>query len=528
MPVLGATSDPFSPFRGAYVPKGSLDVWRSVRSLSASQLIEIVVFGDSTSSGSTTDPVKAEYSWTQKLRALFAAAGYTDGGRGLVYADSNDTTPLNGDPLTTIVSQTGFNAGAVAFSIRPGSITSTTAADAITLQGVCTAIRIQYSRIAGTTGSFSYAVDGGSPVTVTTGGIASEVGGNVVQVSGLTLGTHTVTIVNLGGGISFPPPAGTTTLTTGTLAAGTYDYKVTRVPTGGTGETLGTATTPITLGGAAGVTITSAHNGSGTFKYYRRTNSTGSYLLVGTLVNTAGAGGFDNFTDDGSATPGAAAPSTDTSNDPATKTVSFNVDFVKSVGIVVHKDATSGASTSTYFQLPNPSLGSFGAELSLGLVLGTNGEATAWQGTSRATSPPARNVKLAVCALGVNDLQGISLASSGGPTNTEQANADRAAALMVNNVTNFVRLCRAGSIDPLIVVPHFDLAQNGYTWGGQFAAALHGVARGLNCAVVDFNEAIRPISTMVARGLGAPAVHSTAATYDAEAQLVFDLLTAAA
>jgi hypothetical protein len=85
-----------------------------------------------------------------------------------------------------------------------------------------------------------------------------------------------------------------------------------------------------------------------------------------------------------------------------------------------------------------------------------------------------------------------------------------------------VRLARAAGADPLVVVPHFDMASHAHTWGGEFirAAWSSGVANG--CAVVDFNTAIRPVSTMVARGLGTPGVHSDYRAYDAEATFLWN------
>lgn len=201
--------------------------------------------------------------------------------------------------------------------------------------------------------------------------------------------------------------------------------------------------------------------------------------------------------------------------------MAINADFIRSAGIVFHKNAISGNTSRTYFDVVNPAVGAFNAQLMLGVAPGVTGAAGGFDWGMAKLGGNYRKPALAISAVGINDLQGLPLAAEGGPTTAEQDAANRAAAQYENNLLHFVRLARAADADPLIVVPHFDMALHGHTWGGQFIRAAWAVGIGSGCAVVDFNEAIRPLSTMVARGLGDPGVHAAKPTYDAEADFLW-------
>jgi hypothetical protein len=406
MPVLGnsaaAASGVVKP--GVYLPQGWNTNWKAARDAAGASMAEVAIFGDSTTYGActTTSPSAVPiYSWINKLRSLSVAAGYQDGGPGIVYLDTTDNH--NFDGIVYQVAKTGF-AGGISFTHNPGAQVSTTIGDTITMQGRGSTVRIWYTKQAAM-GSFSYSIDGGTAVNVNAN--LAGFSADVVTVTGLTDAVHTVTITNLGGGSS----------------------------------------------------------------------------------NTA----------------------------------AVNVAFQRSTGVVYNKYAVSGNTTSTWFALTNPTIGQFGTQLALGLTPGITGTPPNsqydWSTQKLGASYP--HPALAISALGVNDMQGLSLAAAGGASSAEQDAANRAIALLENNLMHFVRLCRAADTDPLLVIPHLDIALHGHEFGGQFSRAIWGVGLSTGCAVVDFNQAIRPVGTMIARGLGAPGVHAEVGTYDAEATFLW-------
>jgi VCBS repeat-containing protein len=400
MPVLGAASSSAQTKRGVYLPTGWNTVWKAARDAHASARTEVAIFGDSTTFGSATGTPNF-YSWVQKLRVLSVGAGYTDGGRGI--AGLSDTAGMSGaEGIPIIQSTSGGTWGPSGDGydvLNTETPRSNVNGATIVFQGYGTACRLHYTKL-GTTGTFTYAVDGGSPTTVNALGAATTADSVIIALGGTDSTLHTVTVVN----------------------------------TGSSQETRVVA------------------------------------------------------------------------------------EFMKTNGIVYHKHAISGISSSTFFGRQLPSFGNWTTEVALGLTPGTSGSANAFGwGMPIGAKPRYRNVSLAICALGVNDLQGVTIVAEGSPTTAEQDAANRATADYKNNLANFVRLTRAAEADPLIVVPHFDLAARGHTWGGQFAQAAWDAGMAEGCGVVNFNEAFRPVSTMVARGLGGPDVHSDYRTYDAEA-----------
>jgi hypothetical protein len=199
------------------------------------------------------------------------------------------------------------------------------------------------------------------------------------------------------------------------------------------------------------------------------------------------------------------------------------VAFLRSTGITYNKYAISGNTTSTWFGTTNPTVGNFWTQLPLGLTPGVTGAPANvpfdWGTAKLGAGYP--HPSLALCVLGINDMQGLSITNEGNPSSAERQAASDAVAQATNNVLHFVRLCRAADIDPVVVVPHLDIALHGHTYAGQYASALWGVGLSAGCAVVDFNQAVRPIGTMVARGLGSPGVHAEVGTYDAEATFLW-------
>lgn len=111
--------------------------------------------------------------------------------------------------------------------------------------------------------------------------------------------TQNMTVI--GEQITPAQPGSSTSTTGGTLAAGTYSYRVTAVMNG-TESGPSTAKTQVTTGATSTVTITwTAVGGAGSYKVYGRTG--GSELLMATVTAPT-----VQFIDDGSLTPAGALP----------------------------------------------------------------------------------------------------------------------------------------------------------------------------------------------------------------------------
>ena len=140
-----------------------LDKWRAARDGAAKKRAELVLFGDSTAFGSSGSPV---VPWIYRVRALSAAAGYKDGGRGNISWADAILKPAPNEPADTpnsIVSKTGFGGSNINgttsltyFDSKVRAIPSPCRATAS--RSVCT---YQTSWVSGV---FSYAVDG-APAT---------------------------------------------------------------------------------------------------------------------------------------------------------------------------------------------------------------------------------------------------------------------------------------------------------------------------------------------------------------------------
>lgn len=208
---VGSTTNPQS---GLWVPRGSLDRWKAARGLHASQLVEVVCFGDSTtygqtSSGNATNSAN-NYSIVQKMRALALAAGFTDGGLGV--RGFNDTANMSGsDALAHIQSNAGSFVVSTTNSnplLTAGLFTSNQAnSSACVVQGKGTKARIWYHQVgsgASVAQTMTYAVDGGSTTSVN--GFSSTAR-DKIQCAEVTLGaygTHTLTFtVTASGPIDF-------------------------------------------------------------------------------------------------------------------------------------------------------------------------------------------------------------------------------------------------------------------------------------------------------------------------------------
>lgn len=197
MPVLGSVSaasgiDTSTP--GVWIPNGWGSIWRPARTAHASARPEAVFFGDSTTFGQTV--TGTNFSWVQQVRARSIAAGYTDGGYGGV--NLNDIASLTApDNLAPLVSAGPF-VQSDADNVMGVAGWMASAAGTITFQFKGTAARIWYSkRDSSNAAQFTYAVDGGSTTAVDTTSTALTYG--LAYVSGLTEGTHTITVTYTGG-----------------------------------------------------------------------------------------------------------------------------------------------------------------------------------------------------------------------------------------------------------------------------------------------------------------------------------------
>lgn len=515
--------------RGYYVPAGSLDVWKAARNNANNELVEIVIFGDSTTSGSCYDPPansNSIYSWTQRLRARILAAGFKDGGRGIVA--TNEIAPgMNPDGITAISAVTGFASSDNNGALLTDSFKSVAGADAFTVSGKGTAIRLLITKLAAA-GGFTYSIDGGAAVTVesTFNGFTGDA---ILAASGLTEGTHTCRIVNLGGSLFGPPTitdAGTGGFGTGenpNLTTGqAYDYVITTVTA--SGETVAsnviTKTESFTTPNRVSLLLNIANNGAQSYNVYRRNSGVGVYGRLQTAVAPVGGAGatsgFTAITDNGSAAPNAGVnpPSTSTAGRNATNsTVQLVPAFIRATGIVIHKAGISGISSSSYFSSQNPNLGNYPAQLLVGVTPGVPSSGGAQYGWAQpeAAHPAFPRCRLVIWALGINDQQG----------SVSQATATAAAALQLDNMAIWARMARSAGADPLVVIPHYSLAANNHVYAGEFITATAAGAKAMSLPIVDFNEAIGPAG-LYPSSIGVAAVHATQATYNLEADFLWD------
>lgn len=200
MPVLGSSSTSSSGVtkRGIIIPEGSLDVWRAARATHASQRVEAVIVGDSTwwgqvSAGDTNPGSNFydvdNYSPVAKIRELSLAAGYTDGGPGIVgLFDSAGSLGTPADPVDR--GYTATQAGSVTTLLSTYS-PALGATQTVTYRPTTSQVRLWYWA-SGDSGSFTYSVNGAAAVTVTPG--TTLAWGSTV-ISGFTAGVTTNTLV---------------------------------------------------------------------------------------------------------------------------------------------------------------------------------------------------------------------------------------------------------------------------------------------------------------------------------------------
>lgn len=503
------------------IPAGSLESLRAGFLAAATTPCDIVYFGDSTGfgSGGFGGPPR-------KIRDLLTiTAGLTDGGRGV--ANPNDTAVSSGENLAPVLSRAGFNLAAQAYDpLATDTYASTTANDVVTFQGKGTAVRIHAGRTGGGSGRYTYSIDGGAAVIVDGAGtVTADV--QTIYVGGLAEGTHTLAITNLANSV-VPPPNGGGAFwngasaggTGGTVPVGNYEIVATGItPSGETAASIISSAFALTAGqninlsadcrnsNAAGVT---------TIRFFARFNGAGAFGFIGSTP-IAASNAFTSFTWTGS--PALAAGTNPPSVSTAglygtTARCAVTVDFVRAVGVVVHKQSVSGIATATFFD-PTKSANSAFANANSLAALGmqqfsttTSPNGSDW-GLSAAAKPTTRRPRAAIFALGINDQQPV----------TTEALATTSVLSMVEGFGLFVRMCRQIGCDPIMVVPHYIFSSGANLYSSRFRQAAVAAAVAHGCAWVDYNTALGPVGVNVSVG-----PHISQTGYDIEGQFIYDKL----
>jgi hypothetical protein len=487
-----------------YLPTGWLASWAAIRALHASQLVEISIMGDSTTYGAGAS---TNIGWPYETRRLAVAAGYTNGGQGLclLYGDNTAWQGYveNLCPWTQRWAGTGTNIFGPGVQ---GAMNTGTAADTAILQLRGTRIRLYYAKY-NTIGEFTYQVDGGSVVTIN-GFDGAQADTGVIDITGLTEGVHTLTVVNVGSRPQ-PIPFSNGNLAqdfpgSGALAAGNYQYKTTGINAAGD-ETLPFTSNVVPVDGAGrSVTMLWANftgfgNTATGYRTYRSFNGGAFQFLVETVK---GGGAYNLTADNGSITPTATAPPTVATftRDPTANYSGIAVEAIRATGLVFHKDATSGNVFNTY-GLDGAAYNNFPHQVPLGL------NHVGPLGTAPAARPPWRTPRLALEALGINNQQA-------GQSSTT---------LVTNGVTNFITVALAAGALPVVVIPHYSRSASPVN-AKPFIDATKSICEAAGVPWLDFNAAL----DLADFGNTADDPHLGQIGYDAEGAFVWSLLQASA
>lgn len=471
--VFATVSDEYNG-GGFRIPVGSLDTWRAARDAASSARAEVVCMGDSTTYGSG-----ATYGWPMRMRVNSIAAGYADGGRGMV--QSGDSAGASGptDNMSSIVSASGFAGGDNVDYIDNGVVwKSSTVGNTLVLQGYGRYIRLHYTQYK-SCGNFTYSVDGGTAVAITDANInasssqAVKTGAVWIDTGDTNDGLHTITIVNTGAIV--PAPSITTfsssNQTPGISPTPATKYYVATV-TDSAGESLPSAEFAKTFANSANdggtiqvtpglfqsttslvkATIYRADVSGG--PYYKLSDSTGSTSTVFT------------YTEVGNATDGVTQPPSvsHTTYSTSAKEVRVLPDFLKGKGLVWHQNARSGATHGSFFLDPTATAcNNWPAEVAMGLVQQTSPK-------TPAAHPQFRDMKLLLLALGINTQQG-STPWDAGPSR--------------RGTENGITYGQAAGADVVVVIEHYKYGSNpsyapAYIDAQKQAAVFYG------CAWVDF------------------------------------------
>ena len=185
------SATPAQPFLS--LPAGWDTAWKAAKANAGSQRVNVVGIGDSILAGQNATDILIDSAWARLRASLLAANGNALGGDhyGLLYSALYGM-PTATYPLTVNASATGFYCGFNYAAFSSGANVSGFVT--CTPPYAVTGFDILYLDYA--TGSWTYTVDGGSNTTVNTTGPGNAAGATVkkVSITGLALGTHTLTI----------------------------------------------------------------------------------------------------------------------------------------------------------------------------------------------------------------------------------------------------------------------------------------------------------------------------------------------
>lgn len=159
----------------------------------------IVCVGDSITEGQGATVLDRRYvaRLAALLRARYPTTGVTSGGRGYLGGALTGTTSFAATSFVTVAGSVGNQSD---YGPKRGIRTLTGAGQSLTWALTGTAADIMWVR-AGSGGTFSYAVDGGSATNVSTTGSTAD--GQLTRVSLGAAGAHTLTVAYVSGGTCF-------------------------------------------------------------------------------------------------------------------------------------------------------------------------------------------------------------------------------------------------------------------------------------------------------------------------------------
>ncbi len=488
------------------VPTAALDRWFAYRQTKGGARGEVIVFGDSTTYGSG-----ALYSWLQRMRDNAsgvstggpAGFGITDGGKGII-AGGESSIGYDSPEINGFVSSTFGGGFPDVFDPTQGQFwydTGSAAGHTLNLQFKGTCCRIWYM-VRGNAGQFTYSLDGGAAVTVNANGSPGQIA-KFVYLSGLSAGTHTLTITNLAGAPIQPPTINSALpqTGTGTLAAGTYYYVATTYDATNNAESVISAEKSATLSATGEVNfvfLTGPPSAGATTRIYRSTTSGSGYQLVATC--STNSNGTYTGTDTGTA--GGAAPVQNGGLSTVPPACYIGIAPMNATGLSWQKFATSGATFNNFN-------GGWKYWSAFGLTA-PSGSQSAASSYSVDTSQPvggAVTPVLAILDLGFNDL-------------TDQANTDYS--VYTNGIDYFAACCQAAGVDGIVCSGQLPYNANWPTYGAAIFNAMKAEALAKGLAFVDLFYPVGGPSLSYAGGTQNP--HLGKGQYQAQADFLWNNL----
>jgi hypothetical protein len=514
---------------GFTVPSGALDRWFAARALSASQRVEVVVFGDSTTWGS--EATGGGYSWIDRIRDKVIASGFTDGGKGIFGSGENLITLRDASyEVNGFVSKT-FSGTADGYdNLAGGYMRSSAGGQVLTVQGYGNQLRLWYTNRS-TAGDLGLTIDGGAETVVQCG--PATIGESLVakhhDITGLSGGLHTVVITNKGGATVLPL-AGVTAYPVniaGSLSVSTTYYYVATAVTG-SGETTASNVATATPNGAYAsrtVSLNGAANGvsraptGSTYSVYRGSSSSGPFGLVASGI-ALGSNNSLNYNDTGSSiNMSVNPPLTNTAGRASAYTDLYVApSFMFDVGIVWQKHAIAGGRFYDHFH--GTTIGGItGAhdaqryQTAFGLVGTTgSGSPTSVDGYVAHNAIDASYVgsaavapKLGVLHLGFNDL-------------TAQADTDYSR--YTEAIKKFGAACRASNCDGVVLSGQLPYNAKWPTYGAAIFNAMKAETANQGLAHGDLLTPVSGPSLSYAGGTMNP--HLYKAQYQAQADYLWD------